>query len=249
MRRTATQRRNRELSHELTSLNRSLETQVLLRTAELQALSTRLLHVQEEERRAIARELHDQVGQLLTGLKFQLESAAKTAIGSTAETLNQSLGLTTDLILRVRELTQQLRPRILDDLGLKPALEWYVDQFERQNSIKIALEVSLPADRLAADLETVVFRIVQEALTNVAKHAGVQSAFVTVTSGRGSLIAEIADRGAGFDVVDKLWSRDSNGLIGLRERATLVGGRIEIYSRTGEGTRIHAEFPLPPNTI
>lgn len=245
MRRADMKVRNTQLTRELETLNRSLEAQVTARTAELQALSMRLLRVQEEERRAIARELHDQVGQMLTGLKFQLEAAAVVATDPAKGMLTESLALASDLMRHVRELTQQYRPRILDDLGLQPALEWHVSLFQRQSNLQVALEVTLPAHRLPPELETVVFRTVQEALTNAARHAGTGAVAVTVTCGQGKLITEVTDRGCGFDVDAQLASRDSIGLIGLRERAALVGGRVEYYSRPGQGTRILAEFPLP----
>jgi signal transduction histidine kinase len=143
-------------------------------------------------------------------------------------------------------MTQQLRPRVLDDLGLAPALEWHVSLFQRQTGIEVALDVSLPARRLPGELETAAFRLVQEALTNVARHAGAGSASVTLTNGGGKLIVEVTDRGRGFDLDAVSASRDSIGLTGLRERVTLAGGEFEIYSRVGQGTRIHAEFPLPP---
>ncbi len=260
LRHADTERRNAQL-------NRSLEAQVAARTGELQAevrvrqqaehraeehagrlqtLSKRLIKIQEDERRAIARELHDQVGQMLTGLKFQLEAAVQGAVPPLRERLAESLGIATDLLRHVRELTQQFRPRILDDLGLRPALEWHVDLFQRQTGIKVELEVSMPAQRQPVELETAVFRVVQEALTNVARHSGCTTASVTVTTGDRKILAEITDRGRGFDLDTVLASRDSIGLTGLSERVNLAGGQLEIFSRAGQGTRIHAEFPLPP---
>ena len=246
LRRADLKLRNAQLTRELESLNRTLEAQVATRTAELQALSMRLLRVQEDERRAIARELHDQIGQMLTGLKFQLEAAAQIAPAPVQEKLTESLALAGELMGNVRTLTQQFRPRILDDLGLQPALEWHVSLFQRQSNLHVTLEVTLPPQRLPAELETVVFRTVQEALTNAARHSGATAAAITVTTGTGKLIVEITDRGRGFDVVARLASRESIGLIGLRERAALVGGTVEIYSKPGQGSRILAEFPLPP---
>lgn len=245
LRRADLRTRNAQLTRELASLNRTLEAQVVARTGELQALSMRLLRVQEDERRAIARELHDQVGQMLTGLKFQLEAAAQIAQEPVQAKLGESLALASDLLANVRALTQQFRPRILDDLGLRPALEWHVGLFEKQSELQITLEITLPEQRLPAELETVVFRTVQEALTNAARHSGAKAATVTVTTGYGRLIVEITDRGRGYDVDAKLASRDSIGLVGLRERAALAGGTVEFYSKPGEGSRILAEFPLP----
>jgi len=197
--------------------------------------------VQEDERRALAQELHDQVGQLLTGLRFQLE-AARDAAPSPA--INDALDLTTELLRSIRELTLQLRPRILDDLGLEPALEWQAEMFRKQTGIAIELELSLPEKRLTSELETAVFRMVQEALTNVARHSQAKSAAVTVTADDCALQVEISDRGRGFDAAAALAKRDSLGLAGLAERVRLAGGEFDLFSRPGQGTRLHAEFSL-----
>jgi signal transduction histidine kinase len=267
LQRADTERLNARLTSELAALNRSLADQVADRTrdleaqiavrivaekraeehaARLQALSTRLLGVQEDERRAIARELHDQVGQLLTGLRFQLE--ASRALGANAP-LVEALALTDELLRTVREMTLQLRPRLLDDLGLQPALEWHAKLFGRQTGIEVDLEISLPPTRLFPELETTVYRIVQEALTNIARHAGSKVAVVTVTADDRALQVEIADRGKGFDAEAALARRDSLGLTGLTERVRLAGGQVEIISKLGQGTRVHAEFSLGPNPV
>ncbi len=276
LRRAEIERLNQQLHRELAELNQSLEAKVATRTAELkreiavrqqaeqaaakhaarlQILSKRLFKIQEDERRAIARELHDQVGQMLTGLKLQLEALVRSAETDPGpalrERLGETLGLANDLMRHVRELTQQFRPRILDDLGLGPALEWHARLFERQTGVRATVDASLPAQRLPAELETAVFRIVQEALTNIARHAGCPAAAVSVTHNPepapgGRLLVEIADRGRGFDVEAVLASRHSIGLTSLSERVGLVGGSVEIYSRANHGTRIQAEFPLNP---
>lgn len=255
-----TERINARLTDELAALNRSLAAQVTSRTRELekeivvrraaeeraselaarsQALSIRLLRVQENERRNIAQELHDQVGQLLTGLRFQLEARRHDT-----PSLTEALTLTDELLSTVRELTLQLRPRTLDDLGLKPALEWQTNLFQRQTGITVELEVTLPETRLATELETTVFRVVQEALTNVARHSGAPAAAITITADDTTLHVEISDRGRGFDTNAALARRDSLGLAGTEERVHLAGGRMEIFSEPGQGTRLHAEFPV-----
>lgn len=250
------------LTDELAALNRSLADQVAARTRELesevvvrreaerraaeqaarsQALSTRLLRVQEDERHALAHELHDQVGQLLTGLRFQLEATRANPEGPA---LGEALAVTDDLLSTVRALTLQLRPRMLDDLGLEPALKWHVGNFCRQTGVTVELEITLPPARLHRDLEIAVYRVVQEALTNVARHSGAQSASVTVTADDTTLHVEISDRGKGFDAAAALARRDSLGLAGLAERVQLAGGRFELVSRPDQGTRIHGEFDL-----
>ncbi len=265
LRRADTERLNATLARELAALNRSLADQVAARTrdlenevairreaeqraedhaARLHALSTRLLRVQEDERRALARELHDEIGQLLTGLRFQLE-----ACGDTGRPLTGALALTDELLESVRALTLQLRPRVLDDLGLAPALEWQAKNFHRQTGIAVELELSLPAERLAPELETTVFRLVQEALTNVARHSGASAAVVTVTADDNALQVEVADRGRGCDATAALARRDSLGLAGLAERVKLAGGQFDFFSQPGRGTRLHAGFSLPSSAV
>lgn len=266
LRRAETERLNRRLATDLADLNRSLADEVATRTRELeaeiavrraaeqaaaaqatraQALASRVLRVQEDERHAIARELHDQVGQLLTGLRFRLESAQAVSAPAAAPALAEALTVTDDLLCSVRALTLQLRPRVLDDLGLRPALEWLTDNFRRQTSIEVELSLDLPPGRLAPALETTVYRLIQEALTNVARHSGARAAAVTVTAGESRLHVEVADRGCGFDATAALARRDSLGLAGLIERVALAGGQLELFSQPGRGTRIHAEFALP----
>jgi signal transduction histidine kinase len=264
LKRADAERLNARLSTELANLNRSLAEQVAERTRDfeqevivrreaeeraennatrLQALSSRLLRVQEEERQALAQELHDQIGQLLTGLRFQLEAARDAA---PSPPLTDALNVTGDLLRSVRTLTLQLRPPILDDLGLKPALEWQTNLFQQQTGIAVELELSLPAERFSFEIETTVFRLVQEALTNVARHSGASAAVVTVTADDSALQVEISDRGRGFDTATAFKRQDSLGLTGLAERVRLAGGALELFSRDGQGTRLHAEFSLRP---
>jgi signal transduction histidine kinase/ActR/RegA family two-component response regulator len=239
-------RSNSRLARELETVNRSLEAQVAARTRELEALSMRFIRVREDEVRAIAHELHDVVGQALTGLKLQLEAAALRAAPPVKGRLAEALAVATDLLARTRDLTLRLRPPILDDLGLQPAIEWHLRLFERQTGIAVESEFSLLAGRLPGELETTIFRIVQEALTNVARHSGSRTAHVMMMSEDRQVIVEIADRGGGFDPEAVRAKRDSLGLAGLVERARLAGGNLEIISRPGRGTRVHAAFPTPP---
>lgn len=249
LRHADTEQRNAKLQKELEELNHSLESQVAARTCELQALSLRLLRIQEDERRAIARELHDEIGQLLTGLKLQLDAGLKASTESPLRAnFAEALETASNLLEHVRMLTQQYRPRVLDDLGLLPALEWHLKLFTKQTDIVVDLAADLPAGRLPGDLETVIYRIVQEALTNTARHAQAKQAAVAITHGDGQIIVEISDRGRGFDVNRALAKTDSLGLAGLRERVNLAGGRIDMQSTVGVGTRITAEFPLAPAT-
>lgn len=261
LRHAETERLNTRLAAELATLNQSLAAQVAARTRELeqevivrreaerraadnaarlQALSSRLLRVQEDERRSLAQELHDQIGQLLTGLRFQLEQAQVTPSPALADALTT----TSELLRSVRELTLQLRPRLLDDLGLKPALEWQTKLFERQTGIVVELEIALPATRFSTEIETTVFRVVQEALTNVARHSEAKAAVVTVMADDSTLQVEISDRGRGFDPAQAFARHDSLGLTGLVERVRLAGGELELFSQPAQGTRVRAEFAL-----
>ena len=254
LRHADTARLNARLTDELAELNRSLADQVAARTRELEnenrerraaedrarGLANRLLRAREDERRFLAQELHDQIGQLLTGLRFQLEVAH-----ADSPTLTAPLALTDELLRTVRELTLQLRPRILDDLGLRPALEWHTRRFAAQTGITVELDVALPDLRLPSELETVAYRLVQEALTNTARHSGATAATVTVTADSNTLHVEISDRGRGCDAATALARRDSLGLAGAAERVRLADGRFEFVSQPGHGTRLHAELPLP----
>ena len=215
------------------------------RTRELEALSMSLIRVREDERRIIAGELHDEIGQALTGLKFQLEAAAKEVAPSVKAKLTEALVGTTDLLTRTRDLTLRLRPPVLDDLGLQPAIEWHLALFQRQTGIVVEGEFALPAGRLPGELETTIFRIVQEALTNVARHSGSQATDVMITLEDRQVMVEIADRGSGFDLEAVRARRDSLGLVVMSERARLAGGKLEIISCPGRGTRVQAAFPLP----
>jgi len=238
-------RQNAELSRELAAINRSLEALVETRTQELHALSMRILRVQEDERREVARELHDQIGQLLTAIKLQIESTAQEAPPPLEAKLRDALNLAGELLSRTRNLTLQLRPQLLDDLGLQAAMEWHFQVFERQTGIAVAGEFSLPAGRLPSELETTIFRVVQEALTNVARHSGSGTADVTVVAEDAAILVEIADRGRGFDLAVEQAAHKSLGLAGMAERVKLAGGMLDIVSSPGKGTRVHASIPLP----
>ncbi len=245
LRRTELARHNARLSHELLAINRSLEAQVKTRVGEVRALSMRLLNVQEQERREIAHELHDQIGQMLTGLELQLERAVLDAPMPLKTRLVEIYGLARDLLARTRQITLQLRPNLLDDLGLRSALAWHLELFQRQTGVTLATEISLPEEALPPELEMAVFRVVQEALTNVARHSGCKHANVTVVENDTKILVEVTDAGCGFDAEQVSTRRDSIGLAGMAEKVHWAGGEMEIVSSIGKGTRIHAEFPRP----
>lgn len=209
----------------------------------LRTLSHRLVEVQETERRQIARELHDEIGQALTGLKLLLESANRSKGRGLASSLGEAQALINELMSRVQDLSLDLRPAMLDDLGLVPALLWHFERYTSQTGVEVLFEHKGPQRRFAPEIETAVYRIVQEGLTNVARHAHVGQVTVHLGVGKAGLSVDIHDRGAGFDTERALSNGTSNGLNGMRERAALLGGHFRVSSSPGAGTRLVARFP------
>jgi PAS domain S-box-containing protein len=206
---------------------------------EREALSRRLVSVQEEERRTIARELHDEIGQILTGLRLMLEwTSQKTGLE-----LAEIKDLAAQISERVKDLSLNLRPPMLDDLGLVPTLLWHFERYRAQTGIHVRFHHrGVGAPRQPGAGEITVFRIVQEALTNVARHAGVAEVTVELWAESGSMWLRVEDAGRGFDPA--ALGALSSGLSGMRERALLTGGSLAIESRPGEGTRLLARLPL-----
>lgn len=210
---------------------------------QLQSLSLRLVEVQERERRDIASELHDEVGQLLTGLKMNLEVARVMPQNILQEQLDEALIRVNELLNQVRGLSLNLRPPMLDDLGLLPALLWLIQRYEAQTGIQVEFKHSDVQGRYATEQETALYRIVQEALTNVARHSQVKAVTVRLWGTQNTLGVQIEDEGKGFDPAAMLRSGTS-GLSGMRERMVLLGGSLTIESVIDGGTCITAEFPL-----
>lgn len=219
--------------------------EALKKSAEqLKTLSRRLMEVQEMERRNIALELHDEIGQVLTGLKLTLEVSTKLPATEVSDSIAQASGLVNELMARVRKLSLDLRPAMLDDLGLLPTLLWHIEHYTAQTHVKVNFKHSgLERERFSPEVETAAYRVVQEALTNVARHANVHAATVRVWTHQDTLSIEIADAGQGFDL-ETVVGRDTSGLAGMRERATLAGGQLKIESSAGEGTRLLAELSI-----
>lgn len=210
----------------------------------LQTLSRRLVEMQEAERRYIARELHDEVGQGLTGLKLTLDICQRLPPDAVSSSLGEAEELVNALIGQVRDMSLDLRPAMLDDLGLLPALLWHFDRYQTQTQIQVAFRHIGLERRFDPGLETAAYRIVQESLTNVARHAGVSEATVRVWSDERRLHVLIEDQGVGFDPEAVLAAGASSGLAGMRERANLLGGRLTVESTPGAGTLLTAELPL-----
>jgi signal transduction histidine kinase len=210
----------------------------------LQALSQRILDVQEAERRTIARELHDEVGQALTGLAFTLELAAQSHEAVIPHKLDQAYNLVSEMMEKISQLSLDLRPALLDDLGLMPTVFWYLDRYEKQTQIHPAIKHSgLEGRRFGSRIETAAFRILQEALTNAARHAHVQEVKVTIWFDQGVLGVQVEDDGTGFDPDAAYSSGNASGLASMRERADLLNGKLTLESSQASGTRVLAELP------
>jgi PAS domain S-box-containing protein len=213
----------------------------------IQEVSRQLVEVQERERHLLASELHDDLGQSLTSLKLMLELASSTrTTNKQQEVMGDARELVSELMGKVRNLSLDLRPAMLDDFGLFAALRWLFERFHGQTGISIQCNYNLTSNqRFPPPVETAAFRIVQESLTNIARHAGVQEAQVNIEIGK-TLSIGIADTGTGFDFAhdNVQMTADSGGLSGMQERARLLGGQLQIYSEKGSGTRVVAEIPL-----
>lgn len=235
----------RDLSHPM-----EREEQIQTRHRRLQSLSRELLQVREEERERIARHLHDVVGQTLTAVKFNLD-AVRTEADSIPERdrLEEAVGMLGDSIQRLRDLSVELRPSILDDLGLLPALRWYLDRLGDRVEFGIVLDVAPEVSeiRLAGELQTQAFRITQEALLNVARHAEAARVRVGVRVEDDHLSVSVSDDGRGFDpepLEEPARDPEKLGLLGMEERASLVNGELAVESRPGEGTTVLFRAPV-----
>ena len=234
-----------ERTHELTVAHTKLLEQLEYRVQaeeSLRSLSSRLLSIQEEERRAIARELHDQTGQSLTVLKLMVGRADRIAAEEMKPLLGDITGMITEIIKQVRSLSLSLRPGVLDDLGLVPAMEWLFKQLHTQADLQVHFERDAIAE-LTQDANTAIYRITQEALTNIMRHAGVKEVWVRLVRQDGKVTLRIEDRGRGFDSAAAGVTR-STGLSAMRERAALLGGHCRIESSPGKGTVITISLPL-----
>lgn len=212
--------------------------------ARLKALTARLVDLQEAERRHIARELHDQIGQSLTGVRMLVGMLPERRSADLGRSIAQVQTLLDDMMTRIKDLSLQLRPSTLDDLGLLPTLLRHFATYKDQTRIGVLFKQRGLSKRLPSEVETAVFRIVQEGLTNVARHSGAAAAEVRVVVTGTRVKIEVADKGRGF-VPDAVFaSGGASGIAGMMERATLLGGRLEVESMPGLGTRLLAEIPL-----
>lgn len=224
--------------------NASLFEQVRRGREHQKALTTRLVEIQEMERRHIARELHDQIGQVLTGLQFMLESSKNQVGEAHVNKLREAQETVSGLIEQIREMSLNLRPAMLDDIGLLPTLLWHFERYTKQTGIKVSFHHNGLTQRLLPDVETTVYRIVQEALTNVARYAKVTEVVVQLTLRENILGIEIIDHGIGFDSSVDVSKWSTAGLAGMRERANILGGYLVVKSAPSAGTQILAMLPL-----
>lgn len=215
----------------------------------LRYLSHRLIEVQEAERRSIARGLHDEIGQSLTALKINLESMkGNTDLTLLANRVEDSVALIDGVISQTRTLSHELRPSMLDDLGLAAALRWYIDLQSQRANLKAAFTANFPSEtRFDPAIETVCFRVAQEALTNVIRHARAKKVLIDLQFAKDEIHMFVRDDGVGFDVgAAEVKARHGAGfgLLGMRERTSLVNGELEVISVPNKGTDLHVHFPV-----
>ena len=225
-----------------------LESKVEERTAALRKLSSRLMRVQDEERRRIARELHDSLGQYLAAAKINLEVLAAQKNNGLGH-LNEAQHLIDRAISDIRTLSHLLHPPLLDEAGFGSAARWFVEGFGRRSGIVTRMRMPGNLDRLPSEIETALFRVLQEALTNVHRHSGTREVDIRLTIYQSAVTLAVEDHGKGIpaDVLERFGKSGVNlgvGLAGMRERVKELGGNLELESDRA-GTRLRAIIPLP----
>ncbi|HEX5063734.1 MAG TPA: GAF domain-containing sensor histidine kinase [Kofleriaceae bacterium] len=213
---------------------------------EQRALAARIEAVREEERTGIARELHDELGQALTALKLDVAWIARNTHenGSMHARLDEMAQLVDTTLQSVRRISSELRPVILDELGLGATIQWQADEFGARTNIELNVENALPEQPIDRTVSTAAFRIFQEALTNIARHAEATRVDVRLRASEGNLIMEVADDGVGLPELVRRGSPQSLGLVGMRERARRLGGDCIVMRRQPRGTLVVLSVPL-----
>ena len=212
--------------------------------------ATLIINAQEEERKRVARELHDETSQILTSLLISLAVLEESITSQQArDRIAETRQLAHQTLRAIRNLSFDLRPSALDDLGLLPALHWYIKEYQQKCALEVDFQASGFKERLPAELETVLYRIVQEALTNAARHAQAQKVMVRLEESKHEIHAIVSDNGSGFDAekVKKMPGAGQEhgwGLVGMHERASLLDGHLTITSRPEQGTTIDVSIPL-----
>ena len=227
--------------------SKSAEEELQHVNEQLRVLSRRLFQVQEDERRHLARELHDEIGQALTAVKINLDSIEAVEGSAQSLRLKEASTILDNLLWQVRQISLDLHSSLIDDLGLAPALRSLLDQQARRAGLRTQFCAAEPLQNVDPGIQTTGFRIAQEAITNVLRHAKAQSLSVHLQTGGGKLRMKIVDDGTGFSLAE-IERRDRQeggfGLLGMKERAALVGGRVQIISSTHKGTRVEVSLPL-----
>jgi PAS domain S-box-containing protein len=241
---------NEELRTEIAERWRA-EEQLRASLDQLRALAARLQSVREEERTSIAREIHDELGQACTAIKMDLALIGRKATKRQTRLrakADSAIELVDGMIVTLRRIASDLRPRTLDDLGVTAALEWQAQEFESRTRIRC--RVSLPEEPFVLDAErsTAIFRIFQESLTNVARHASATRVEARLEREANQLIFQVRDNGRGFDP-EEAKARKSLGLVGMQERALLLNGELKVEGVPGAGTTMTLRIPLPPTTL
>jgi two-component system sensor histidine kinase UhpB len=214
---------------------------------ELQALSRRLVELQETERKALARELHDRLGETLTALSINLAMLRQAVQGDERATtrIEDSAALLKSTAAAIENLVAELRPPMLDDHGLAAAIDWYAQQFTRRVGVAVSVQSAEPGERLAPEVQMALFRIAQEALTNVAKHARAEHVAITFRRSQSEFVMSIADDGIGLPESAQAPERPGLGLVTMRERAQAVGGAFKVEALPdGGGTRLTVRVAL-----
>jgi signal transduction histidine kinase len=224
------------------------EEQLKQTVRQLQGMTQRLVQSQELERHRIARELHDQIGQALTAIQLNLQAVLSRPDGEEViHRVGDSLRLVDELAQQAQDMSLSLRPSLLDDLGLPAALRWLIDHLGTRAGLRTEFRVEPLESRLDPDIETACFRVAQEALTNVVRHARAGRVTIQLQTVETSVVLTVQDDGCGFDVDSVRGGEGSGGrlgLLGMDERVALVDGRLEIRSGIGRGTSVTARVPL-----
>lgn len=218
---------------------------------QLRVVSRRRDQVEEEERRHLARELHDQIGQALTAAKIDLQSAQQSEDRNILRGhLNEAISVLDQILEQAREISLDLRPPLLDDLGLAPALRWVLDRYAQRAGLSAEFYADPNLQRADSEIETACFRVALEALTNITRHAKAQKVIMELRRSENALQLIVRDDGIGFDIADaaKRARRDRLGVLGMGERAKVLGGRFKCISAPGRGTEVHASFPFSLET-
>jgi len=212
---------------------------------DLRRLSRRLVQAQELERKALSRELHDEVGQTLTALGIEIGNLEKLRAAdrdSFAVRIEDAKRLNTEAMRAIRDLAMGLRPSMLDDLGLEPALQWQGREFSRHTGVPASVQVNGVLDDLSEAQRTCIYRVVQEALTNCARHAQAKNVLVSLHAEDSRVVVVVQDDGVGFEVAAKI--RSGLGLVGIQERVQALEGNVRIASKRPKGTTLRVEIPL-----